>query len=56
MALGELGACLLVLLAITIFGNLWFHLVESLLRRIKNLFRRQEPPPWHPLPQEDEDR
>ena len=57
MSLKEIGAILLFLLAIVIFGNLWFSFVESLLAKIKKLFsRRQEPPAWHTLPSDEEER
>ena len=53
--LGWLGAFLLALVVIFIVGNLWFHLVESVLSRIKKLFSRGgEPNTWHPFPPEDE--
>ena len=51
MPFGEIGAILLFLLVVFIFGNLWFHFIEAILRRIKKLFtRRQKPPAWHTLP------
>ena len=54
MPLGEIGAVLLVLVVIFIVGNLWFHLVESLLGCIKRiLMGHQEPPAWHTLPTEE---
>ena len=57
MPLAEIGALLLLLVAVFLFGNLWFHLVEAMLGRIKGLFaRRWEPPAWHPLPPEETDR
>lgn len=56
MPLREIGAVLLVLVAVLIVGNLWFHLVEGLLNRIRGLFaRREDLAPWHPLPPEEED-
>ena len=56
MPLGEIGAFLLVLVAVFVFGNLWFHFVEAILNRIKRLFtRRKEPPAWHTLPPDEED-
>lgn len=56
MSLGAIGAFLVVLLLVFVVGNLWFHLVEGVLERIKGLFRgRKEPPAWHPLPPEQED-
>ena len=57
MLLEEIGAFLLVLVAVLIFGNLWFQFVEAILSRIKKLFpRRKEPPAWHTLPPDEEDR
>ena len=38
MPLGEVGAFLLFLVVIFVFGNLWFHFVETILRWIKKLF------------------
>ncbi len=56
MPLGEIGAFLLVLVIVFIFGNLWFHLIETILRQIKKrLARRREPPAWHPLPPDKEE-
>ena len=56
MPLREIGAVLLVLVVILVLGNLWFHLVEGVLGRIKGLFsRHREPPAWHPLPPDEED-
>lgn len=53
----ELGAILLVLTAVVIVGNLWFHTVEFLLNRLKGLFsRRKDPPAWHPLELEQEEQ
>lgn len=57
MPLKEIGALLLALVVIWMLGHLWFHLVERLLGRIKGLFsRRSDPPAWHPLPPEQEDK
>ena len=57
MPWGEIGAFLLALAVIFAVGNLWFHLVESILNRIRSRFaRRREPPAWHPLPEEKDDR
>lgn len=56
MSLGTIGAFLVVLLLVFVVGNLWFHLVEGVLKWLKGLFRgRKEPPAWHPLPPEQED-
>lgn len=55
MSLGALGAFALVLVVVFLFGQLWFHLVEAILSRIKRLFsRRREPSAWHPLPPEED--
>lgn len=44
----EIGMWLLVLTVILIFGQMWFHLVEGLLSRIKSLLsRHKKPPAWH---------
>ena len=57
MPLGEIGAILLFLLVVFIFGNLWFHFIETILRWIKKLFsRRKKPPVWHTLSPDEEDR
>ena len=57
MPWGEIGAIFLVLVAITVIGNLWFSFVESILDRIKWLLnRRREPPAWHPLVREQEEQ
>lgn len=60
MSFGGLGAFLLVLIVVFVFGNLWFHLVETLLKWGKHLLMgNREPQAWHPLPteeQESEDR
>lgn len=57
MSLGALGAFLAVLVVVFVFGNLWFHLVESVLNRVKRLFtRHQDPPAWHSLPPEQEEQ
>ena len=55
MPWGELGAVLLVLLAVFAVGQIWFRLVEGVLERLKKLVCRKEPPAWHPLPREDGD-
>ncbi len=56
MSFGEIGKFLLLLVAVFIVGNLWFHFVEAILARIKKLFAcHKEPPPWHPLPEEKEE-
>lgn len=57
MPWGEIGGVLLLLAAAAVAGNLWFHLVESVLRGVRKLFDRgKEPPVWHPLPPEKEEK
>lgn len=52
----EIGAFLLLLVVIFIFGNLWFHLIEAILGWIKKrLTRRKTPPAWHTLLSDEED-
>lgn len=54
MFLKELGSILIFLLVLVIFGNIWFHFIESILAFIKRIFcRHKEPPVWHVLPEED---
>ena len=53
MSLGAIGAFLLVLVLVFVVGSLWFHFVEGILARLRRLLSRQEPPAWHPLPEEE---
>ena len=47
---GEIGAVILFLMAVCIFGHIWFCLVESVMEKIKSLFvSRKEPECWHPI-------
>ena len=44
----EIGMWGLVLTVIFIFGQVWFHLMEGVLSRIKSLLNRnKEQPVWH---------
>ena len=55
--MGKAGAWLIVLIVVFVFGNIWFHLVESILGRIKRFFMGQEDSgAWHPLPSEQEEK
>lgn len=57
MSLEKIGAILLFLLVIVIAGNIWFYTVESILSKIKKLFTgHNEPPAWHALPAEQEEK
>ncbi|MGI5894854.1 MAG: hypothetical protein ACOX6P_09720 [Candidatus Merdivicinus sp.] len=52
--LKEIGTILLILTAVILFGNIWFHFVDSALERIKQLFiGRKESQTWHPLPPQE---
>ena len=54
MPWGEVGAFLVVLVAVFAAGSLWFHLVEGALDRLRRLLLgRREPPAWHTLPEEE---
>lgn len=56
MSPGALGAFLLVLVGIFVLGNLWFHLVETLLNWVKRcLIGDRETGAWHPLPSDPEE-
>lgn len=57
MPWGEIGAFLLFLVVVFIFGNLWFRFIEAILSRIKKIFtRNKKTSVWHPLPPDKEDR
>lgn len=44
----EIGMWVLVLTVIFIFGQVWFHLVEGLLTKVKSLLNRNKKPTgWH---------
>lgn len=54
MPFGEIGAFLLLLAAVFLLGNIWFHLAEALLDRIKKIFTHgRKPPAWHTLPSDE---
>ena len=56
MPFGEIGAILLFLLVVFIFGNLWFHFIEAILRRIKKIFMGDEKPSaWHAFPTDEDE-
>ena len=57
MLLREVGAILILMIIVVAVGNLWFHFVESILNKIRNLiFPHREPPAWHPLPPEEDEK
>lgn len=50
------GMWVLVLTVIFIFGQVWFHLVEGLLSKIKSLLgRNKKAPNWHTFDKTDEE-
>lgn len=52
----ETGMWVLVLTVIFIFGQVWFHLVEGLLSKIKSLLgRNKKAPNWHTFDKTDEE-
>ena len=56
MFLKETGALLLLLTAVFIFGNLWFHFTEAVLRWIKKIFMGDEKPSaWHAFPTDEDE-
>ena len=56
MPLGEIGALLLFLVVVSISGELWCHLIETIGSRIRKCStRRKKPPAWHTLPPDEKD-
>lgn len=54
--MGKIGVFLLVLVLAFTWGNLWFHLVEALIRWIrKSLQSHKEQPAWHTFPIDKEE-
>lgn len=53
----EIGVWVLILTVIFIFGQVWFHLVEGLLSKIKSLLNRnKEPQGWHTFEETGDDK
>ena len=52
--LGQIGAFLLVLVAVFLAGRLWFALVETVKDAVMRRFFPGKERPWHPLPPEEE--
>lgn len=47
---------ILGLFVLVVLGNIWFHFVESILNRIKNLFScGEDQNVWHELPPDDKE-
>lgn len=51
----QAGAIFLLLLFLFLLGNLWFHLVEGLLKKIKGILFPKNEVPWHTLPKEEQE-
>ena len=53
MPFGEILAAVVFLIAIVIFGNIWYSVVDSILEKIKyKLFGKNENTAWHTLDEE----
>ncbi len=50
----QAGAIFLLLFFLFLLGNLWFHLVEGLLKKIKGILFPQKEVPWHTFPKEEQ--
>lgn len=51
-----IGAFMFMLAAVFIWGNLWFHFVEKILRLGRKLFlHREKQLAWHTLPSDKEE-
>ena len=55
MILKEVVAVLLILFIIVIFGNIWFSFIESILNKIKSLFKTNTGT-WHEFTEENKNR
>ncbi|MBS5334376.1 MAG: hypothetical protein UC708_08375 [Anaerovoracaceae bacterium] len=56
MSIGATGAFLLFLVIVFIFGDLWFHLIEGILQKIKRIFtHHKESAAWHPFPSDKDE-
>ena len=51
----EILKIIAVMIVIVIFANIWFNIVESLIEKIKGLFRGNDTGTWHELPPNWED-
>lgn len=53
----EIGMWFLILVVIFIFGQVWFHLIEGLLAKLKSLLNRhKEPLVWHAFEETDREK
>lgn len=53
----EIGIWILILIVILIFSQVWFHLVEGLLSKIKAfLNRNKKQQVWHTFEETDDDK
>ena len=51
----EILKIIAVMIVIVILANIWFNIVESLIEKIKGLFRGNDTGKWHELPPNWED-
>lgn len=57
MSLTQIGAILLVLTVLVVFGNIWFNIVEVVLNKFKSLFvSNNNAQTWHEFPENTEKR
>ncbi|MCI6639400.1 MAG: hypothetical protein MSH10_01180 [Pygmaiobacter massiliensis] len=55
MSFGAIAAFLVVLFVTFVWGNLWFHLVEAVIARVKRLLLGpKQPSTWHLLDEQEE--
>lgn len=57
MTFQSIGVAILVLSAVVIVGNIWFHFVDGIIEKIKYyLFGRNKQHNWHTLPPDEDDK
>ena len=49
-----LGTLFVLMIAVLIVGNLWFHLIDGLLERFRRIFFPPKPTNWHIRSDDDE--
>ncbi len=53
----EIGMWLFILIVFFILGQVWFHLVEGVLSKMKSLLNRnKEPLNWHTFEETEDDK
>lgn len=57
MTFEKIGAVLLFMVILFIFGNIWFNIVESILNKIKRMFIKNEKTiNWHNFPDDEKNK